>query len=90
MTQPTPDFVVSGVPFPVRQVDGRPPQSLEDFVDEATLVLEDRSGERTVVGEGHLEGDQVRFHEKAAFQGGKDVRVWSVRAEGDIFTAQAS
>jgi hypothetical protein len=87
MTSPTPDLVVSGVPFPVREVDGRAPSSLEDFLGDATLVLEDRSGPRSVTGTGHQDGDAVRVHEKAAGTG-KDVRVWCVRSAGDGFTAE--
>ncbi len=86
---PTPDMVISGVPFPVREVGGRAPASLDDFADDVTLVLEDRSGRRSVVGSGHREGDTVRVHEKAAGAGGKDVRVWCVREAGDGFTAEA-
>lgn len=89
MTYPTPDLVVSGVPFPVREVGGRAPATLEDFHGEVTFVLEDRTGERTVAGEGHPAGDDVRVHEKAAGTG-KDVRVWCVKQTGDSFTAEAS
>lgn len=90
MTYDTPDLVISGVPFPVTEVDGRVPSTLEDFVDDVTFVVADRSGPRTVIGAGHREGDQVRVHEKAAHGSGKDVRVWCVRATADGFTAEAA
>jgi len=36
--------------------------------------------DRLVAGQGHRDGDKVRFTEKDVDHGGKDVRVWEITA----------
>lgn len=89
MTATTPQPVVSGLPYTVLDVDGREPSTLADFAGEAIFTLAGKTGRHVIVGEGQSLDQEVRFHEKAGV-GGKDVRVWIVRAvEGGGFTASA-
>lgn len=88
MTYPTPDLVVSGVPMPVLEVDGRVPQALADVATARHLLVQDRDRTRTVAGVGHEADGTVRFHEKAEDGAGKDLRVWCVRPTDDGFTAE--
>jgi len=89
MTIPTPDVVVSGVPYTVLEVGGREPADLADFEGSVELTLEGRTGRKGVVAEGAVTGDTARLHEKGG-PGGKDIRVWTVRrADGGGFEALA-
>lgn len=88
MTYPTPEMVVSGVPYLVVEVEGRVPSSLADFVTATRFVVQDGDGTRSVAGEGHHADDAVRFHEKAGDGEGKDLRVWCVRPGDGGFTAE--
>jgi hypothetical protein len=83
------DPVVSGKPYPVREVSGQAPSALDDFVGQATLVIEDgREAGRLVTGMGARSGDVVRFREKDA-DGSKDVRVWRITgSSSEGFVAQ--
>jgi hypothetical protein len=88
MTGPTPQMVVSGVPYRVVEVDGREPVELVDFAGVVGFVLDGATGRLEVLGEGAAHEEAVRFHEKAG-EGGKDVRVWHIhRADDAGFTAQ--
>lgn len=87
MTAPTPEMIISGVPYRVLEVDGREPVALEDFAVAPGFLLEGGTGRHQVVGEGSLLDDGVRFHEKAG-EGGKDVRVWRINADPEGFVAE--
>ena len=78
MTDTTPEMVVSGVPYTVREVEGREPSDLDAFVGLTEFVVEGRTGEHHVAGEGDRHDDEVRFYEKTAGGTGKDVRVWKL------------
>lgn len=89
MTYTTPDMVVSGVPYTVAEVGGRPPTSLDEFVEHCEFVLQGTTGQHLVAGEGTRDGDTVRFHEKAERGEGKDVRVWTISPTDEGFCAEA-
>ena len=82
MTYPTPEMVVSGVPYEVLEVDGRKPASLDAFLGNHTLVLSGATGQHTIEGEGDTIGDALKFYEKAP-DGGKDVRAWAIHPRDD-------
>jgi len=65
--------------LPVLTVDGRPPNDLQDFVGDASFVV-DLDPPHLVQGTGRSDGTTVRFHEKDVAHSGKDIRVWQVRA----------
>jgi hypothetical protein len=89
MSYPTPEPVVSGRAYPVREAGGRAPESLDDFVRSGEFVIEQNGAPYSVQGQGAVHDDVVRFHEKVAGGGGKDLRVWHVRrTEGDGFVAE--
>ncbi len=89
MTATTPEPVVSGLPYAVLEVDGHEPRAIADFAGVATFTLAGTSGRHVIAGEGEVIDIHVRVHEKAGV-GGKDVRVWTVRAvEGGGFVASA-
>jgi hypothetical protein len=78
MTFTTPDPVPSGQDLAVVAVRGRTPRILQDFVGDAVFTVQWRDQDLLVAGIGTLVGSGVRFHEKDAGNGGKDVRVWSI------------
>lgn len=75
-----PDPVASGKDFEVLAVHGRTPHTLEDFLDDAILTLRWEQVDRLIARQGHRDGDTIRFTEKDVDHGGKDVRVWEIRA----------
>ncbi len=85
----TPDPVVSGVPYEVREVDGRPPTSPDDFLGSHVVVLAGRTGDHRVEAEGGRADGVVKLYEKSAVTS-KDVRTWTVDAAGDGFTATSA
>ena len=89
MSFSTPMAVPSGMSVPVLAVEGRTPQRPEDFAGDVAFLLDLELPYR-VRGCGVVHGTTVRFHEKDADNNGKDVRVWTVRAEGSRFVAEHS
>lgn len=88
MNVPTPQMIVSGVPYRVVDVGGHPPVGLGEFLGDAGFLVEGATGRHQVVGEGAVLDDAVRFHEKVE-EGGKDVRVWHIhRAPDGGFVAE--
>ena len=85
MSQPTPDLVISGVPYVVVEVDGHAPDTVAGLATAGEFVIEGGTGRHVVRGEGSGTDDGVRFHEKGG-PGGKDIRVWNIRpgSEGAI------
>lgn len=79
MTYSPPAPVVSGVPYAVLDVDGRPPRSVDDFAGHVTLTVEGRTGRHVVRGDATVRDGIVRLHEKSDDGGGKDIRTWRVR-----------
>jgi hypothetical protein len=86
MTFITPESVPSGIARRVLEVSGRPPSSLADFDGDVVFVIDDES-RHLIQGSGRVVGDGVRFHEKDRANG-KDVRVWGIRQEGEVFFAE--
>jgi hypothetical protein len=85
----TPRAVVSGVPYPVREVRDREVLGLEDFLGDTTFVLDMDGDQYLVCGPGIPDGDGVRVYEKDEQGAGKDIRVWEVRrGSGDVYTAE--
>ncbi|MFH5821114.1 hypothetical protein [Georgenia sp. AZ-5] len=83
MTSSAPDFVVSGVPYSVTDVEGRTPAGTGDLTGRTTFAVEGYTGRHVVSGEGVLADDgSVRFLEKDP-AAGKDVRAWRIREEAD-------
>jgi hypothetical protein len=86
MSFTTPESIPSGAARRVLEVQGRYPASLTDFVGDVSFVIDDEVHHR-IQGAGRISGDRVRFHEKDV-AGGKDIRVWGIRQEGEIFLAE--
>jgi hypothetical protein len=72
-----PQPVVSGVPYPVTEVNGAPVAGLSDFVGTAVIRIDKDGTPYVIDGEGRERDGGVRVHEKNG-PGGKDVRVWRV------------
>ncbi|MEU2348933.1 hypothetical protein [Modestobacter sp. NPDC049651] len=86
MTHASRPIVASGKPCAVTVLpDGGPP-SLDSFLGDAEFTVDGAPGPVVVRGHGVPLGEEVRFHEKDV-TGGKDVRVWHVRRDGDGFSA---
>ena len=73
----TPAMVISGIPFRVLSVSGRTPTGLVDFVDAKAFTIDMDGSPYSVAGDGRVDDDKVRFHEKDV-NNGKDVRVWTL------------
>jgi hypothetical protein len=86
MSFTTPESVPSGMAVRVLEVGGRPPSSLDDFDGDVAFVIDDES-RHLIQGSGRVVGDGVRFHEKDRANG-KDIRVWGIRQEGELFFAE--
>jgi hypothetical protein len=76
--------VVSGPPYTVVEVDGRPPTGLAGCLGERTLTLVRSGLAHRVHGTGidRPDGD-IRFHQKHLGPAGEDVRVWKITHPGD-------
>jgi hypothetical protein len=82
MSFTTPTTVPSGMSVRVLEVDGHPPNELQDFAGEVSFVV-GLDPPVLVHGTGRVDGPTVRFHEKDVDHSGKDIRVWAVRPERD-------
>ena len=92
MTTAAPEPVPSGQELAIVAVKGRTPHTLDDFVGEAVFSVQWREQNTMVAGLGAMVGSCVRFHEKDAGNGGKDVRVWSITSSprtGQFFATTA-
>ena len=83
MTFYPPDALGSGRPYPVVDVAGKVPVSLDQFAGEADFGIERDGTVCRIKGIGADHDGRVRFHEKDVEHSGKDVRVWSVRRAAD-------
>lgn len=90
MTFPTPQPVVSGVPYTVVDVDGRPSSDLDDVVGAAVaLTVEGSTGRHTIRGAASRVDGAVRLYEKSEDGVGKDLRTWRIdRADDGALVAQ--
>jgi hypothetical protein len=82
----TPPSVISGRPYPVSDVEGSAPASLDAFLGDQRFTIDMAGHPYSVQGVGSRLDEQVRFHEKSS--AGKDVRVWHVTASGSGFCAE--
>ena len=87
MSFSTPMAVPSGMSVPVLAVEGRTPQSPDDFAGDVSFLV-DLDPPHLVHGCGVVHGTTVRFHEKDVDNNGKDIRVWTVRPQGARFVAE--
>ena len=87
MSFSTPMTVPSGMSLPVLAVEGRTPQTQQDFAGEVSFLL-DLEPPHLVHGCGVVDGSTVRFYEKDVVNNGKDIRVWTVRLRGSRFVAE--
>ena len=78
MSLPSPRTVVSGVALRVVTTAAGDPDLIA-LGTSTWFAVDDRGQEYRVCGEGCLNGDVVRFHEKTDDGQGKDVRVWVIR-----------
>jgi hypothetical protein len=84
------DATASGVPYPVIAVGDVAPVSLDEFIGDVVFVVVKSGAQSRVHGVGYLHEGAVRFQEKAG-DGGKDVRTWHIRQDGDgTFTAESA
>lgn len=79
--------MISGVPYPVVDVDGTPTDDLSAFVGTVAITIDKRGTPYVIEGEGRARADAVRVHEKNG-KGGKDVRVWQVSRSDGGFVAE--
>jgi hypothetical protein len=83
--------IVSGLPYPVLTVNGQPPTAISDFDGVVSLVVGFSGGvQMFLTGSANADGESARFSEKGGTAGGKDVRVWAVRAVTDGFVVEHS
>ena len=74
---PSPQPVISGVPYQVMDVNGAPAGDLSDFVGTVAFQINKEGVPYSIDGEGRQRDGGVRIHEKNG-PGGKDIRVWRV------------
>lgn len=91
MAFPTPELVVSGVPYAVLLVNDRIPTGAADFVGVVAVTIEGSSGRHVIRGDGAPRGGGARLYEKSEDGLGKDIRTWQIdpREEPAGFTATA-
>jgi len=81
--------VISGECYTVLEVNKRRPSTLADFAGDTEMTLLKNGETRRIVGEGAETAGSVRFHQKDAGPGGKDVRGWTITLRGrDLFLAE--
>lgn len=89
MTYPTPEPVVSGVPYEVQDVAGNAPTDLTAFDGSTTVTVVGSTGVHVLRGSGSAHEDHARFYEKSEDGIGKDMRTWKITpADRGGFTAQ--
>jgi hypothetical protein len=88
MSNTAPAPIISGIPYRVLDVAGRPLHDLDALLgDEAQFTIE-HDGGYVVRGSSRRDADAVKFYEKDSDGIGKDLRVWRLVQEGpDSFTA---
>jgi hypothetical protein len=74
---------VSGQAYTITDVAGRPPLSLTDFENGASVTIVRNGSAQRLLGSGERTPDGLRFHQKDAGADGKDVRVWAITEVGD-------
>jgi hypothetical protein len=83
MTSAADEPVESGQVYTVIDVDGKEPESLDDFAGDIHLILGRNDLRLHVVGAGNRSGDSVRFYQKGLTLHDRDIRVWGITEAGD-------
>jgi hypothetical protein len=81
--------IASGKPYLVTGLPAGTVASLDQFLGDAEFTIDGVDGQVLVCGHGVTLGEIVRFHEKSAAGGGKDVRVWHVCMKDDVIVAES-
>jgi hypothetical protein len=89
MTAQQSHAIASGKPYLVTGVHAEDTPSLEQFLGDAEFTIDGVDGPVLVCGHGVTLGETVRFHEKSAAGGGKDVRVWNISQRSGGFVAES-
>ena len=83
MTLEIDEPVISGMPYTINEVDGRPPTGLAGCLGERTLTLVRSGLAHQVHGTGTNRPDGVRVYQKDLGLDRKDVRAWTITDLGD-------
>ena len=75
--------VASGQDYTISHVDGRRPESWNDFTGNIHLTLIRNGQHFDVTGQVARNADSVRFYQKDLALPDRDIRVWSITAAGD-------
>ncbi|WP_156119280.1 hypothetical protein [Modestobacter caceresii] len=89
MTAQQSHSIASGKPYLVTGLLAGSAASLDQFLGDTEFTIDGVDGPVLVCGHGVTLGEIVRFHEKSAAGGGKDVRVWHVCQKDDFFIAES-
>lgn len=85
----TPAPIVSGRPYVVLDVAGRPLRDLNELLGAVAEFTIDHGGGYVVRGSSRMDEDTVKFYEKDSEGTGKDLRVWRLVQTGPgTFTAE--
>jgi hypothetical protein len=70
--------VESGQSYTITHVDGRQPESLDDFTGDVHLTLARNEQQLQVTGAIARTADSVRFYQKDLARQDRDIRVWTI------------
>ena len=73
-----PEPVESGQSYTITHVDGREPESLDDFSGDVHLTLVRNGQQLHVTGAATRTADSVRFYQKDLALQDRDIRVWTI------------
>ena len=73
-----PEPVESGQSYTITHVDGREPESLDDFTGDVHLTLVRNGQQLHVTGAATRTADSVRFYQKDLALQDRDIRVWTI------------
>ena len=89
MTPATDGPAISGPPYTVIEIDGRPPTGLNGCLGDRTLTLVRNGLSHRIHGTGIDHPAGIRFHQKDLGPDGQDVRVWTITHPGnDVLLAR--
>ena len=80
---PAVEPVASGHGYTISHVDGRRPESWDDFAGGIHLTLIGNGQHLDITGEVARTADSVRFYQKDLALPNRDIRVWTITASGD-------
>jgi hypothetical protein len=89
MTPATEGPAISGPPYTVIEIDGRPPTGLNGCLGDRTLTLVRNGLSHRIHGTGIDHPAGIRFHQNELGPDGQDVRVWTITHPGnDVLLAR--